>query len=416
VAQLAERLEQLAELAKFLMSAAPQAEPVVAAPPGREGFGPLDLLVVQGTPFCNLDCRYCYLPDRNRTEQMAADVLDALFRWVFASGLVRTPFTVAWHAGEPMVLRPEFYAGAFEAAARHNAEPIPLLHSFQTNATLIDQVWCDFIKTHHVQIGVSVDGPAFLHDRHRVTRRAAGTHHRVMRGIERLRANGIAFHVISVLTREALDYPDEMYEFYVDHGIEQVGFNIEEIEGPHRESSLSDDDAQTRFRRFMERFLGLAADGPARLWVREQESMTRAILAAEPDAAVWTQETTPFAIVSVDWRGNVSTFSPELLGLVHDRYGDFTMGNVCTDSIETILASPRFAALRDDIAAGVERCRQTCAYFRFCGGGAPVNKLSENGSFASTETLFCRLNRQAMLDVVLDQIPPSASRRRWLPV
>jgi uncharacterized protein len=347
---------------------------------------------------------------------MGADVLDAMFRWVFATGLVRTPFTVAWHAGEPMVLRPEFYTVAFEAAARHNAEQVPLVHSFQTNATLIDQAWCDFIKTHHVQVGVSVDGPDFLHDRYRITRGGAGTHHRVVRGIERLQDNGIPFHVISVLTREALDYPDELYEFYVEHGIEQVGFNIEEIEGPHRESSLSIDDAKVRFRRFMARFLDLAADGPARLWVREEESMTRAILAAQPDAAVWTQETTPFAIVSVDWKGNVSTFSPELLGLTHDRYGDFTLGNVQTDSIESILASPRLAALHGDIAEGVEQCRQACAYFRFCGGGAPVNKLSENGSFASTETLFCRLNRQAMLDVVLDRCQPSLSERKRLPV
>ena len=127
------------------------------------------------------------------------------------------------------------------------------------------------------------------------------------------------------------------------------------------------------------------------------------------------QETTPFAIVSVDWKGNVSTFSPELLGLAHDRYGDFTLGNVCTDSGESVLASPRFAALRRDITEGVERCRQTCAYFRYCGGGAPVNKLAENGSFASTETLFCRLNRQAMLDVVLDRIQASLSKRTGLP-
>ena len=140
--------------------------------------------------------------------------------------------------------------------------------------------------------------------------------------------------------------------------------------------------------------------------------MTRAILAAEPDAVAWTQETTPFAIVSVDWRGNLSTFSPELLGLAHERYGDFTLGNVRTDSLDSIMASPHFAALRRDIAEGVEQCRRTCAYFRFCGGGAPVNKLSENGSFASTETLFCRLTRQVMLDVVLDQLQP---RHTWLP-
>jgi uncharacterized protein len=44
-----------------------------------------------------------------------------------------------------------------------------------------------------------------------------------------------------------------------------------------------------------------------------------------------------------------------------------------------------------------------------CGGGAPVNKYFENGSFVSTETLFCRLNRKVLLDVVLDKLERGAS-------
>ena len=54
----------------------------------------------------------------------------------------------------------------------------------------------------------------------------------------------------------------------------------------------------------------------------------------------------------------------------------------------------------------------TCEYFGFCGGGAPVNKYSENGSFDSTETLFCRLNRKVLVDVILGKlehgVPPKA--------
>src|SRR5262249_33476861 len=232
------------------------------------------------------------LPDRHRTDRMAGPTLDALFRWVFESGLMRTPFTVVWHAGEPMVLRPEFYAEAFAAASRHNRSGIPFSHSLQTNATLIDRAWCDFLKAHAVQVGVSVDGPAFLHDGYRVTRRGAGTHGVVMRGIRRLRDEGIPFHAITVLTQDALDFPDELYEFYVDEGIERVGFNIEEIEGPHRASSLERADTGTRFRRFLTRFLDLAAGGASPLWVRELDSMQWAIVAAGTDSGIRTHETT----------------------------------------------------------------------------------------------------------------------------
>ena len=64
-----------------------------------------------------------------------------------------------------------------------------------------------------------------------------------------------------------------------------------------------------------------------------------------------------------------------------------------------------------DIAAGISRCKETCDYYAYCGGGAPVNKYFENGSFDSTETMFCRLSKQAVLNVVLEKLEARVRRR-----
>ena len=41
---------------------------------------------------------------------------------------------------------------------------------------------------------------------------------------------------------------DELFDFYLEHGITSVGFNVEEIEGPHTVSSLqASDTLQQRF-------------------------------------------------------------------------------------------------------------------------------------------------------------------------
>ena len=132
----------------------------------------------------------------------------------------------------------EFYEGAIRLIDELNTGGIEVSHSFQTNGTLINPAWCDFIKKNQVRIGVSVDGPAFLHDAHRKTRKGKGTHDRVMAGIRCLQERGIEFHVISVLTQEALDHPEEIFRFYVENGIQRVGFNIEEIEGVNTSSTL----------------------------------------------------------------------------------------------------------------------------------------------------------------------------------
>jgi len=370
----------------------------------NERFGPLDLLVIQPTPFCNLDCSYCYLPDRGNRTRMPPATLERTFTWVLESGLVRGPYTIVWHAGEPLVLPVTFYEEAFTTAARFASPDGQATHSFQTNGTLINDRWCALFQRHDIRIGVSIDGPAYLHDLKRRTRSGGGTHARVMAGIERLRHHGISFHVITVLTREALDYPDELHAFYLENGIEHVGFNVEEIEGPNEDSSLSVEDAASRYREFMSRFFDLTMTGDPPIRVREFDNMISAVLYTGEERLLSAQESTPFAIVSVDSEGTFSTFSPELLGLPSDQYGGFGLGNVTRDSFAEVLASGRFQAMARDVNAGIAKCREACSYFRFCGGGAPANKYFENGSFNSTETLFCRLHRKALAEVVLSKM------------
>jgi uncharacterized protein len=64
-----------------------------------------------------------------------------------------------------------------------------------------------------------------------------------------------------------------------------------------------------------------------------------------------------------------------------------------------------------DIGAGVEMCRERCEYFSVCGGGEPVNKLAENGTFASTETAYCRLTKMRATDLVLDALERAQPNR-----
>jgi uncharacterized protein len=112
----------------------------------------------------------------------------------------------------------------------------------------------------------------------------------------------------------------------------------------------------------------------------------------------------------VSTQGDVFTFSPELAGLVEDRWGGFSVGNLADATAQSVIASPKFLAMWSEIDAGVNKCKETCAYFDLCMGGAPVNKLFENKSFESTETMFCRLVHQTVADVVLAEIESNLSK------
>ncbi len=359
--------------------------------------GALQLLILQPTPFCNIDCDYCYLPDRASTARMGMDVLGAALDRVFESGLAGERFTVVWHAGEPLVLGVPYYREALGVIAARTPPGVTVSHSFQTNAMLLDEAWCDFIEATGIQVGVSLDGPAPLHDSRRRTRSGRGTLAQALAGVGRLRERGIGFHCITVLTHAALGFPDELFEFYMDNGIRRVGLNVEEIEGRHGSSSLAGLDVDRRYRAFMRRFLALVQRYGNELEVRELSEVQQ--VAGAPSGDLRDQQSAAWSIVSVAVDGGFTTFSPELLGMQRAPYGDFILGNVRTHSLEDGARSPRFLQMDEDIAAGIAACRAECLYFEVCGGGAPANKLFENGSFRSTETLFCRLTKKALFDV-----------------
>lgn len=369
------------------------------------GFGPLNLLVVQGTPFCNLDCDYCYLPDRGDRTRLSGAVLDAALDRVLESPYVEGPFTLLWHAGEPLALPRAFYDDATQrieaAIARHPSRAgLRIQQCVQTNATTINQAWCDCLRRNNIAVGVSLDGPAFLHDAHRRTRTGLGSHAATMRGIDWLQREGIPFHVIAVLTSDSLDHPDAIFDFFLEHNITDVGFNMEETEGENRCSTLDRPDSEERYKAFMQRFWERAMAEPGRLVLREFEGITS--LACNNMRLQETDMNQPFVIVNVDARGNLSTFDPELLSVHTERFGDFSFGNVLHDSLADVAQNAKFQQVQTEIRAGVEACQQTCAYFGLCGGGAGSNKYWEHGRFDGTETQACRYRIQLVTDVVLD--------------
>jgi len=341
---------------------------------------------------------------------MAPEVLKRTVTEIFSSDLIEGQVTFVWHAGEPMAVPIAWYQDAFGIIQQTAPDGVRIVHSFQSNGTLINDRWCEFIKASGICLGLSIDGPAFLHDVHRRTRKGVGTHEAAMRGVRLLQDHGIFFHVIAVVTREALGHADAVFDFFVENGIRHFGFNIEETEGIHTTSSLDgsgDDAIEAFFSRMFER--QREAAGAVR--IREFDSALDRITqgrSREAEAFVWENEQVrPFGILSVDWQGNFSTFSPELLGLDLKPYGQFSFGSVLDAPFADAVRSEKFLHVLGDVRAGVEKCRSECGYFSLCGGGAPANKYFENGSFSSSETRYCKYAVKVPTDLVLNDLEAS---------
>jgi uncharacterized protein len=365
---------------------------------------------MQATSLCNLDCSYCYVPGRLRSERMSDETLEHVFRVLFASELA-PQCRVLWHAGEPMTAGLPFYRRALDVERRHNVTGRPVEHWIQTNGTLVDDEWCRFFRDHGFFVSLSIDGPEFLHDAHRRDWSGRPTFARVMRALELFRSWGIELQVLSVLTRESLPYAKEYFRFFVENGVERVGFNIEELNVQTGRSSMVADAAADRealtgeYKRFVATLFALWKEAHRDIEIRELSETYQTVneKVKNPRFRRVSEEQVGMDVLSVKRNGDVFTFSPELLEGNDGDPDAFVLGNVAhIVCFEELARTEKYLRIAGEVRAGIERCRRSCAYFDFCGGGHLAAKYFENGTFDCTETEFCKLHRQAIVDVVID--------------
>jgi|JI61114DRNA_FD_contig_31_1919992_length_1354_multi_4_in_0_out_0_1 uncharacterized protein len=197
------------------------------------------LFVIQPTSFCNLNCGYCYVPDRRDKTHMSEIVLEKAFKCLFADK-IEGSIQILYHAGEPMAVGKAFYENALRIINKYKPINVKVTNVIQTNGVLINESWAKFFKQHDFKVGVSIDGPEFLHNHNRKNWSGAGSFNQALRGYKILKEYDITTGILSVITLKHLDHANELINFYIENNMIDVGFNIEEIENDNKISSLGD--------------------------------------------------------------------------------------------------------------------------------------------------------------------------------
>ncbi|MFE9889379.1 cyclophane-forming radical SAM peptide maturase AmcB [Streptomyces scopuliridis] len=358
----------------------------------QQRFAAPQTVVVQPTTWCNLDCRYCYLPFRKLKHQMPLEVAEALAQAVAQFEDSGHPIGIVWHGGEALAVGQQKFAtllAPFEALRRAGR----VQHSVQTNATLLTETWCDLLAAYDVQVGVSIDGPAVM-NAERVDLRGKPAFDRILRGITQLREHGIPFSVISVVGTTGIAMPEELLEFLATLGGHSVGFNIEEIEGANTDRQPP---TPVQAQEFWRRTLTWTREHPGAPPVREVERLAEYLqLIRSGQRAEWDRRRLD-PIPTVSWKGDVVLLSPELADTTASEYGDFAAGNLLDRPLAEILRNAHRLRYVRDFLTGLDRCEAACEFFDFCRGAQAANRFFENGSLTTTETNYCRVSRQALV-------------------
>ncbi len=354
-------------------------------------------VVMQPTTLCNLACTYCYLPERAYNHRMPVAVARATADAVNPWAATHPDFCVVWHGGEPL-------ATGRAALGELMAPFTGVEHHVQTNATLINDAWCELFAEYGVSVSISVDGPQ-ARNAHRVDRGQTPVYKRIMKGVAALRRHRIPFSVLCVVSAPRPGLATELYDYFLGLGCDVLGISIEEHEGVNERSNDLDDSA---VREFWAELVAAWRREPS-IRVREIEhglGYARAVLAGTEDE-VLPRRIDPMPMVAAD--GRVFLLSPELAGFHDPRFGDFSSGTVTQTPLAEILreAVPS-APWVAEYLTGVEACRRGCEYFGFCGGAHAANRYFEHGRFDGTRTNHCRNSKISMLEGVLSLGPPAA--------
>ncbi|MCK1640090.1 radical SAM protein [Bradyrhizobium sp. 157] len=346
------------------------------------------LIVLQPTPFCNISCDYCYLRGRDNRSVMSAEVLSAIRDKVFPQISPDAAPAIIWHAGEPTVVPVSWYRQAYSELRR--TAPRDASFTVQSNGIALGRDWIPFLKETGTQIGLSIDGPQAFHDSRRKTKRGKGTWSLVMQTLRELHAARIHPKVVTVLHPLSVHAVDEYFQFYRDNGITHVSFSIDEAEGCHASSSFNGKDQGQGIAEFLFGLLKRAYAEQYPLHIKEVERIASILAGGE----LHNEQIDAWQVLVVAANGDVTTFSPEFMEVRSPAHRNFNFGNILTDDFDRIFASTLVARTQAEIRKGVDLCRARCRYFAVCGGGAPSNKMQENGSLESAETEFCRLSVQ----------------------
>lgn len=170
---------------------------------------------------CNLDCTYCFFLSKEMlypgsSFRMADDLLELYLRQLIEAHAAAPEVVIAWQGGEPTMMGLDFFRRSVELAGALKRPGQRIVHTIQTNATLLTDEWAAFLAEHGFLVGVSIDGPREVHDRYRLDKGGKGSFDRVMKGLAVLRRGGVAWNALTTVHAASQDRGRQVYRFLRD--------------------------------------------------------------------------------------------------------------------------------------------------------------------------------------------------------
>jgi uncharacterized protein len=340
---------------------------------------------------CNLDCTYCYYLSKEdlypgSSFRMSEQTLESFTR-KYIQAQPGPEVTFGWQGGEPLLMGLEFFRKAVELQEKYRRQGVRILNTLQTNGIHLDEEWCRFFKENDFLIGLSLDGPAPLHDAYRVDKGGNPTFGDVMSGLELLQTQGVEYNILTTVHAANADHPLEVYRFLRDE-VKTTFVQFIPIVQRENETGYQEGDRVT----------DRSVTG------KQYGDFLKAIFDEWVCRDVGTVYVQMFDVTLANWvrqAGGLCIFDEtcgQALALEHngDLYAcdhyvepDFHLGNIRGKSLPVLVGSEAQLAFGEAKATTLPTYCRECEVRRLCNGGCPKNRVLDTPSGETGLNFLC---------------------------
>lgn len=198
---------------------------------------PINILIKPASSACNMACSYCFYKDVASQREHACFGLLSLERMeeVIRSGMEYAEHicSFAFQGGEPTLAGLDFYQNVVSLEKKYARPGVRIQNAIQTNGYLIDDAWAEFLAKNHFLIGLSLDGPADIHNRNRLDHAGKGTFNKAMHAAKLFEKYGADYNILCVVTGKNARSAEKIYRFFRRQGFRWLQFIpcLEPLEG-----------------------------------------------------------------------------------------------------------------------------------------------------------------------------------------
>ncbi|UCD15203.1 MAG: peptide-modifying radical SAM enzyme CbpB, partial [Candidatus Omnitrophota bacterium] len=336
----------------------------------------LNSVYINPTDLCNADCPYCYVPAsiRKRGRQMDEAQLTGVLKKIDSyfrrkQNKTATKPIIIYHASEPLLVKDMLFSSMVKFSKKFH-------FGIQTNAILLEKKDVEFLKSHKVSVGISLDSfDSQINDRTRKTPQGSN-YNKAIQAIDWF--NGYeGLNVITTVTKYNVKNLSAIVSFLHSKGVSCLLLN------PVRASRScvvnlrpAQETLTTHFIKAVEEAIELSKKSKRRIIIGNFSNIVLGITA--PLARRLMCDITPCGgggrcFFAVTASGDMIPCG-EFTGLP-----EFCGGNIFHSSIEKAISSQAFKKVRARIVEKIAEC-DVCVYRNICGAPCPaeVYSLSRN--------------------------------------